>query len=100
MKESLLKEKMISKIPGKHTAFIKQKIKRKRLDDLGEIEEAKKHRSANHPLHKIKEFNNDVSFCRCCNLPCEKMGIIDPFHYCDSIDKFSEGVFFLTFFVL
>ena len=44
MKESLSKEKMIGKIPGKNTALVKKKIKRKTLDDLGEIEEAKKHR--------------------------------------------------------
>ena len=41
MKESLSKEKSIDKIPVKQTVFLKQKIKRKTLDDLGEIEEAK-----------------------------------------------------------
>ena len=34
----------------------------KTLDDLGKIEEAKKHRSANRPLHKISDFNNKVNF--------------------------------------
>ena len=101
MKESLSKEKSIDKIPVKQTVFLKQKIKRKTLDDLGEIEEAKKHRSANRPLHKIKEFNSNVNFCWCCNLPCEEKGIIEPFHYCDSVDKFSEcglGVSFYFYF--
>ena len=84
------KEQSIDKIPVKQTMLLKGKIKLKTLDDLGEIEEAKKHRSANRPLHKIKEFNDNVNFCWCCNLPCEEKGIIERFHYCDNIDKFSE----------
>ena len=77
-------------IPVKQTVLLKEKIKLKTLDDLGDIDEAKKHRSANRPLHKIKEFNNNVNFCWCCNLPCEEKGIIEPFKYCDNVDKFSE----------
>ena len=52
-------------------------------------------------IHKIKEFNSNVNFCWCCNLPCEEKGIIEPFHYCDSVDKFSEcglGVSFYFYF--
>ena len=60
------------------------------LDDLGKIENAKKHKSANRPLHKIKDFTDYVNFCRCCNLPCEEKGIIEPFKCCDDIDNFSE----------
>ena len=74
----------------RQTIMLEGKIEENTLDDLGKIEEAKKHRSANRPLHKIKEFNSNVNFCRCCNLPCEEKGIIEPFNYCDDIDKFSE----------
>ena len=72
------------------TMIVNKKIESFSLDDLGKIEYAKKHRSANRPLHKIKEFNSNVNFCRCCNLPCEEKGIIEPFHFCDDIDMFSE----------
>ena len=76
----------------RQTVMMQEKIKgnNNTLDDLGKIEEAKKHRSANRPLHKIKAFNSNVNFCRCCNLPCEEKGIIEPFNYCDDIDKFAE----------
>ena len=74
----------------RQTTMVERKIEKKTLDDLGKIEEAKKHRRANRPLHKIKEFNSNVNFCKCCNLPCEEKGIIEPFHICDDIDKFSE----------
>ena len=96
------KEQSIDKIPVKQTMLLKGKIKLKTLDDLGEIEEAKKHRSANRPLHKIKEFNDSVNFCWCCNLPCEEKGIIERFKYCDNVDKFSEcglGISFYFHFI-
>ena len=89
-KENYLKENSIDNIPVKQTILINNKIKKKTLDDLGEIDDAKKHRSANRPLHKIAEFNKNVNFCWCCNLPCKEKGIIEPFHFCDNIDKFSE----------
>ena len=60
------------------------------LDDLGKIEYAKRHNSANRPLHKIGDFTPNVKFCQCCNLPCQAKGIIEPFHFCDDIDLFSE----------
>ena len=94
----LSKENSLDRIPVKQTVFVQTKIKKKTLDDLGEIEEAKKHRSASRPLHKIKELNNNVNFCRCCNLPCEEKGIIERFHYCDNIDKFSECGLGITFY--
>ena len=72
------------------TMVVNKKIEKFSLDDKGKIENAKKHRSANRPLHKIKDFNNNVNFCRCCNLPCEEKGIIEPFHFSDDIDMFSE----------
>ena len=33
------------------------------LDNLGTIENARKHRSATSPLHKLNEFNEFVNFC-------------------------------------
>ena len=72
------------------TMVVNKKIEDYSLDDLGKIEYAKKHRSANRPLHKLDEFTDNVNFCHCCNLPCEEKGIIEPFHFCDDIDLFSE----------
>ena len=72
------------------TMVVKKNIEDYSLDDLGKIENAKKHRSANRPLHKINDFTECVNFCRCCNLPCEEKGIIEPFGCCEDIDKFSE----------
>ena len=88
--ELIGKKKDLDKVNIRQTVMVEQKIEEKTLDDLGIIEEAKKHRSANKPLHKIKDFNNNVNFCRCCNLPCEEKGIIEPFKMCDDIDNFAE----------
>ena len=60
------------------------------LDRPGKIKYAKKHASADRPLHKIKNFTKETDFCQCCNLPCETKGIIEPFKICDSTDTFSE----------
>ena len=61
------------------------------LDAPGNIELAKKHSSANRPLHKlVKDFGDNVNFCRCCNLPCMQKGVMEPFKFCDNIDMFSE----------
>ena len=84
------KSSELNRMNIRQTVMIQEKIEENTLDDLGKIEEAKKHRSANRPLHKIKEFNSNVNFCRCCNLPCEEKGIIEPFHFCDDIDNFAE----------
>ena len=59
------------------------------LDQLGRIEYAKQHSSANRPLNKLKEFKNTQIFCRCCGLPCITPGIIEPFKICDNTDKYS-----------
>ena len=56
----------------------------------GKIKYAKKHASADRPLHKIRNFTKETDFCNCCNLPCETKNIIEPFKMDDSIDKFSE----------
>ena len=72
------------------TIVVRNKIEEFSLDNLGKIEHAKRHRSANRPLHKIKDFNDNVNFCICCYLPCEEKGIIEPFHCCDDIDDFAE----------
>ena len=80
----------LQKINIGQTVLLQKRIEETHLDDLGKIENAKKHRSANRPLHKLRDFNNNVNFCSCCNLPCEEKGIIEPFKFCDDIDKFSE----------
>ena len=80
------------------TMIVKKKVEDYSLDDLGKIEYAKKHRSANRPLHKLKDFTDYVNFCHCCSLPCEQKGIIEPFNCCDNIDKFSECGLGITLF--
>ena len=60
------------------------------LDRAGKIKYAKKHSSADRPLHKIRNFTRETDFCQCCNLPCETKGVIEPYRICDSTDKFSE----------
>ena len=90
--KNILKESILNKNNNlmTHTVLVKNKIEEHSLDNLGKIEKAKIHSLANRPMNKLKEFNNEVKFCRCCNLPCEKKGIIEPFNLCDDIDKFSE----------
>ena len=72
------------------TKIVEKKVEDYSLDDLGKIENAEKHRSANRPLHKLNELTDYVNFCRCCSLPCEEKGILEPYKFCDDIDKFSE----------
>ena len=60
------------------------------LDQLGRIEYAKQHSSANRPLNKlVKDFKNTQIYCRCCGLPCITPKIIEPFTICDNTDKYS-----------
>ena len=59
------------------------------LDQLGRIEYAKQHSSANRPLNKLRDFKNNQIFCRCCGLPCITQGVIEPFKICDNTDKYS-----------
>ena len=74
----------------------KTKIFRKNISDFsldapGKVELAKRHISANRPLHKlVNDFSDNANFYRCCDLPCMKKGVIEPFNFCDSIDMFSE----------
>ncbi len=72
------------------TVVVNRKIENFSLDGRGTIENARKHSSANRPLHKIRDFTEKTNFCFCCYLPCEEKGIIEPFHFCDNIDDFSE----------
>ena len=59
------------------------------LDQLGRIEYAKQHSSANRPLNKLKNFKPNQIYCRCCGLPCITPGYIEPFKLCDNTDKYS-----------
>ena len=59
------------------------------LDQLGRIEYAIQHSSANRPLNKLKDFKNNQMYCRCCGLPCITKGVIEPFKVCDNTDKYS-----------
>ena len=73
------------------TLLVKKKLERYSMDEIGKIENARKHRNANRPLHLIAGgLNDNVNFCHCCDLPCEEKGIIEPFNVCDNADKFAE----------
>ena len=77
--------------PINRTILVQNKVETYSLDELGTIENAKKHRNANRPLHVIKEeLNSKVNFCHCCDLPCEEKGIIEPFKVCDNTDIYAE----------
>ena len=72
------------------TEIVNRNIEDFSLDNPGKIKIAKQHSSANRPLHKLGNFTKNSKFCRCCNLPCKEDGIMEPFHFCDNIDMFSE----------
>ena len=73
------------------TQVVRKNIGEFSLDAPGNIDLAKRHSSANRPLHKlVNDFADDVNFCRCCNLPCMEKGVMEPFNFSDSIDMFSE----------
>ena len=58
------------------------------LDEIGKIENAKKHSSANSILKQVAVFNQNTEFCPCCCLPCKKKGVLENFSYCDNTDDF------------
>ncbi len=68
-----------------------QKIDEKfNLDQLGRIEFAKQHSSANRPLNKLtEELQSNQQYCRCCGLPCINKDSLEPFKVCDNTDKYS-----------
>ena len=73
------------------------------LNKIGSIKFAKIHSSANRPLHKKKDVDlKNAEFCKCCNLPAEKEGIMERFKFFDDPDNFiecGEGVsLYFTFF--
>lgn len=77
------------RIIKKDTNFI-QKQKTKRLEELGTIEQAKIHSSAQRPLKIIAPLTEAVNVCSCCCLPSETKGIIVPFNFTDSSVTFSS----------
>ena len=76
--------------PLARTYLVERKVETYSLDELGTIEKARMHRNANRPLHIISELNDSVNFCHCCDLPCEKKGVIEPFNVCDDADIYAE----------
>lgn len=78
-----------SLIKNMHDNSNKNREEKFNLDQLGRIEYAKEHSSANRPLNKLREFKTNQKFCRCCGLPCITPGVIEPFRICDSTDKYS-----------
>ena len=60
------------------------------LDNLGSIELAKLHSSANRPLHKISNFTENVKFCPCCYLPSETPLILERYKFCENASDFAE----------
>ena len=60
------------------------------LENLGSIELAKLHSSANRPLHKISNFTESVKFCPCCYLPSETPLILERYKFCENTSDFAE----------
>ena len=60
------------------------------MEGIGTIEFAKYHRSANRPLKKIKDFDQNTKFCPCCSLPVEQKGYIEKFKFCGNTDEFIQ----------
>ena len=76
------------------TTLVQNKLETYSLDDKGDPELAKKHRNANRPLKVLGDLSEDnienINFCHCCDLPCEKKGVIEPFSMCDNTDIFAK----------
>jgi len=73
------------------------------LNNVGRIDLAKEHRSANRPLYKKNEFNKKTKFCQCCNLPCQQEGVIEPFSFCESVKNFAacgKGIYLYFFYII
>ena len=86
------------------TTFVQKQIKENfSLDNVGRIDLAKEHRSANRPLYKKNEFNKETKFCQCCNLPCQQEGVIEPFSFCESVKNFAKcgkGIYLYFFYII
>ena len=86
------------------TTVVQKQIKENfSLDNVGRIDLAKEHRSANRPLYKKNEFNKETKFCQCCNLPCQQKGVIEPFSFCESVKNFAtcgKGVYLYFFYII
>ena len=54
------------------------------------ISNAKIHREANRPLIKIKIFDGQTKFCKCCYLPSNDNIYLKPFSFCENTDKFAD----------
>ena len=57
---------------------------------LGKIDLAEKHRSANKPLREILKSDTIIDYCPCCNFPVMQKGILEPFKTCDDPEDFSN----------
>ena len=53
------------------------------------ISRAEIHRKSNRPLIKLKDFDNDTQFCRCCFLPAEDGKYLRTCGLCENTDKFA-----------
>ena len=93
LKDSQNLKKNTRDMPLMRTILVKSKLETHSLDDLGNHELAMKHRYANKPLKVLGDLSeDDVNFCHCCDLPCEKKGIVEPFEMCDDTDLFANVV--------
>ena len=53
------------------------------------IANAKIHRKANRPLKKLKEFDGNTRFCKCCYLPVKDNLSVKSFSFCENTDNFA-----------
>ena len=61
------------------------------LYKLGDIKLAEIHSSANRPLKKLKDLDQNCTFCPCCFLPSEKENYLVQFKTSDNPDDFSDS---------
>jgi hypothetical protein len=56
----------------------------------GQVKYASIHGEANRPMKKLKEPDDSLAFCPCCNLPEQKDGYLELFVTCSDPDEFSS----------
>ena len=60
------------------------------LYKLGDVKLAEIHRSANRPLRKLQDIDENCTFCPCCCYPAEKENYFVQFKTCDDPDAFAD----------
>ena len=68
------------------------------LDEPGTIYNAEVHQSAQRLL-KVKRITKYVKFCKCCSLPQETPGVVEPFNYFDDSKGLGLGIYLYFYYI-